>query len=88
MAWRGISMVWYGTLTLRHMVWQGTIWYSMVRLRYGMERYCMVWHSMLYAMVWYGAVLHCALRCGVVWLWYIIIHSKYFTDSDWLKALV
>ena len=51
MAWRGISMVWYGTVTLRHMVWQGTIWYSMVRLRYGMEWYCMVWHSMLYAMV-------------------------------------
>ena len=85
MAWRGISMVWYGTVTLRHMVWQGTIWYSMVRLRYGMEWYCMVWH---------GTVRCCTVRCGAVWCGYgilqepIIIHSKYFTDSDWLKALV
>ena len=67
MAWRGISMVWYGTVTLRHMVWQGTIWYSMVRLRYGMEWYCMVWHSMLcYGMVRCGAALCVAVRCGVV----------------------
>ena len=69
MAWRGISMVWYGTVTLRHMVWQGTIWYSMVRLRYGMEWYCMVWHSMLcYGMVrcGTGTALCVAVRCGVV----------------------
>ena len=69
MAWRGISMVWYGTVTLRHMVWQGTIWYRMVRLRYGMEWYCMVWHSMLcYGMVrcGTGAALCVAVRCGVV----------------------
>ena len=69
MAWRGISMVWYGTVTLRHMVWQGAIWYSMVRLRYGMEWYCMVWHSMLYyGMVrcGTGAPLCVAVRWGVV----------------------
>ena len=67
MVWRGISMVWYGTVTLRHMVWQGTIWYSMVRLRYGMEWYCMVWHSMLcYGMVGCGTALCVAVQCGVV----------------------
>ena len=74
-------MVWYGygTVTLRHMVRQGTIWYSMVRLRYGMEWNGIVWYGMpRYAMVWYCAVLHGALRCGVlrcgvVRLWYSIV---------------
>ena len=67
-------MVWYGygTVTLRHMVRHGTIWYSMVRLRYGMEWYCMVWHATLcYGMVLCGtarcvAVRCVAVRCGAV----------------------
>lgn len=74
-------MVWYGygTVTLRHMVRQGTIWYSMVRLRYGMEWYCMVWHATLcYGMVLCGtarcvAVRCVAVRCGAVMVQYSIV---------------
>ena len=71
MVWYGYGMA-CGTVTLRHMVWPGTIWYSIygtVTLWYGMVLYGIA----CFAMLWYGTVRYCTVPCGAVWCGYSIV---------------